>query len=136
MGGGGLDPALVGTGWRLGNRRSNTGADNSADSPQVAAALAGIASGGAPHSLAEAERIKENYLAELRRLEFEQKSGALVTASDVAKLVGEDYAAVRKRLLAIPAERAPALYRLGTVAEVEDALRGFLTEALEELCDE
>ena len=57
----------------------------------------------------------------------------MVAVADVARLIGEQFSKVRTRLLAIPAERAPHLHRLKTVAEVEDALRGYVTAALEEL---
>jgi hypothetical protein len=88
---------------------------------------------GATHSHAEAERIKENYLALLRQLEYDTKSGTVVLVPDVARVIGEEYARVRSRLLAIPAEQAPGLHRLKTVAEMEGALREIITEALEEL---
>ena len=81
----------------------------------------------------EARRRTENYLGLLRQLEYDVKSGAVVAVADVSRTVGEAYAKVRTRLLAIPAERAPQVQRLKTVVEVEDALRGFITEALEEL---
>jgi len=81
----------------------------------------------------EARRIKESYLALLNQLEYDTKSGLVVMASDVAREVGEEYAKVRTRLLAIPSEQAPRLHRLKTVAEVQDAMQECITEALEEL---
>ena len=51
----------------------------------------------------EAERVKENYLALLRQLEYDTKSGAVVLVEDVTKAVAAEYAKVRTRLLAIPA---------------------------------
>ena len=80
-----------------------------------------------------ARRVKENYLALLNQLEYDQKAGAVVWVSDVAKAVGDEYAKVRTRLLAIPAEQAPRLHRLKTVTQVQDALQEIITEALEEL---
>ena len=77
--------------------------------------------------------IDENYLALLNQLEYDQKAGAVVWVSDVAKAVGDEYAKVRTRLLAIPAEQAPRLHRLKTVTQVQDALQEIITEALEEL---
>lgn len=87
----------------------------------------------APHDYDEARRIKENYLALLNQLEYDQKSGAVVAVSDVSGAVGEQFARVRTRLLAIPAEQSPRIHRLKTVAEVQDALQDTITEALEEL---
>lgn len=130
-----LDPTLVGTGWRRTNRLS---ADNARTDGEVAArAKAALEMVTAPGvellSQAAAERLKENYLALLRQLEYDQKSGAVVPVEEVSKAVGEEYARVRTRLLAIPAEQAPRLHRLKTAAEVQDALREIITEVLEEL---
>lgn len=88
---------------------------------------------GAEMTIDEAKQMKENYLALLNQLEYDQKSGAVVLVSDVAKAVGEEYAKVRTRLLAIPAEQAPRVHRLKTVTEVQDVLQELITEALEEL---
>jgi len=88
---------------------------------------------GAEMSIDQARTMKENYLALLNQLEYDEKSGLVVVAADVAKIVGEEYAKVRTRLLAIPAEQAPRLHRLKTVTEMQDALQELITEALEEL---
>lgn len=90
-------------------------------------------SAGAEMSIEEAKRVKENYLALLNQLEYDKESGAVVAVADVVKLVGEEYARVRTRLLAIPAEQAPRIHRLKTVLEVQDALQQIIVDALEEL---
>ncbi len=147
-----LDPALVGTSWRKSNRRPAAGADSVADvrtqvsappklsalsqSESESAAQAAeriIAQNGVPYSLPEAERVKENYLALLRQLEYDQKSGQVVSVAEVSRAVGQEYAKVRTRLLAIPAEQAPRIHRLKTAAEIQDALQTIIVEALEEL---
>lgn len=92
-----------------------------------------LLSSGANMDIDEARRVKENYLALLNQLEYDQKAGAVVLVAEVAKAVGEEYAKVRTRLLAIPAEQAPRLHRYKTVNEVQDALQEIITEALEEL---
>jgi hypothetical protein len=92
-----------------------------------------IALGAAPHSYDEARRIKENYLALLNQLEYDERAGAVVAVKDVAGAVGSALAKVRTRLLAIPSEQAPQLARLKTAAEVQDALQTIITNALEEL---
>lgn len=84
-------------------------------------------------SLAEALQLKENYLARHQQLSYDLKAGTVVLIADVTASVAKEYAGVRKKLLAIPAERAPAVHRLKTVAEVEDFLRSVIVEALEEL---
>jgi len=81
----------------------------------------------------EARRFKENYLGLKAQLEYDRDSKLVVDISAVAKAVGSEYAKVRTRLLAIPAEQAPRLHRCKTVAETQDMLRGLITEALEEL---
>ena len=92
-----------------------------------------MAESGAQMSFDEARRVKENYLALLNQLEYDQKSGAVVAVAEVAKAVGEEYARVRTRLLAVSAERAPELHRLKTVAEVQDVLHAAIVQVLEEL---
>ncbi|MGR2678714.1 hypothetical protein [Chromobacterium haemolyticum] len=88
---------------------------------------------GAPWDTDEARRVKENYLALLHQLEYDQKSGAVVAVDEVVAVVANEYAKVRTKLMAIPAEQAPRLNQLKTVAEVQDHLLQIITEALEEL---
>jgi hypothetical protein len=144
-----LDPALVGTDWRKSVRpraakspsvRAPVSAQRDVSAPPAAdhespsqAAERIIAQSGAPYDLLEAERIKENFLALLRQLEYDQKSGQVVSVTEVARAVGQEYAKVRTRLLAIPAEQTPRLHRLKTAAEMQDALQAIIVEALEEL---
>jgi hypothetical protein len=92
-----------------------------------------LSESGAAMSFEEAKRVKENYLALLNQLEYDQKSGAVVAVAEIVRTVGDEYARVRTRLLSIPAERAPEVHRLKTVAEVQDALHGAIVQALEEL---
>lgn len=149
---GSLDPAQVGTGWREENRRGGNPVSipvsipvstqpavstppmrAEPDETPEAAAERILTATGATMSLAEAERVKECYLALLRQLEYDTKAGAVIAAADVASAVGAEYAQVRTRLLAIPAERAPQIHRLKTVTEIQDALHDMIVEALEEL---
>ncbi|MGI4765507.1 MAG: hypothetical protein ACRYGP_10680 [Janthinobacterium lividum] len=92
-----------------------------------------VAQAGALLPLAKALELKENYLARHQQLSYDLKAGGVVLVADVAKAIGTEYATVRTKLLAIPAERAPAVHRLKTVTEVEDLLRGVIVEALEGL---
>lgn len=103
------------------------------DDETPAQAAERIALSVAPHGFEEARRIKENYLAFLNQLEYDKQSGAVVAVADVSSTVGASYARVRTKLLAIPAEQAPRLHRLKTIPEVQDALHGMITAALEEL---
>lgn len=88
---------------------------------------------GADMSIDEAKRVKENYLALREQLEYDRDSKQVVAVEDVARAVGDEYAKVRSRLLAIPSEHAPRISRLKTVLEIQDALHGIIVEALEEL---
>jgi hypothetical protein len=95
-----LNPELVSSGWRRPIRSSKVVADTAdkskvsatnvrsqsvradpvvdeSDTPTEAAAKIVMAL-GAEHDLAEAIRIKENFNALLKQLEYEQKSGSLV----------------------------------------------------------
>lgn len=97
------------------------------------AAVRLLVASGADMDLDEARRVKENYLALLNQLEYDKESGAVVAVSDVVKAIGEEYAAVRTRMLAIPAGHATHLQRLKTTPEIEDYLRQIIVQALEEL---
>ncbi|WP_429497046.1 hypothetical protein ACQUFY_10825 [Robbsia andropogonis] len=97
------------------------------------AAIRILAATGADMSFDEAKRVKENYLALQAQLEYDKNAGLVVAVADVAKLVGEEYAKVRTRLLSIPAEHAPQIQRLKSVVEVQDTLRELIVKALEEL---
>jgi 4-hydroxy-3-methylbut-2-enyl diphosphate reductase IspH len=88
---------------------------------------------GATMTIDEAKRVKENYLALREQLEYDRESRLVVAVEDVTRAVGEEYAKVRTRLLAIPSENAPRIHRLKTVLEVQDAMYGLIVEALEEL---
>jgi len=61
------------------------------------------------------------------------KSGRVVEAAEVIVIVGSEYAVVRTKLLAIPAEQAPRINRCRSVAELQDTLREIITRVLEEL---
>jgi hypothetical protein len=84
-------------------------------------------------SLDEALKLKENYLGRLKQLDYDLKAGTVHLSSNCVKAVGQEYARVRTKVLAVPSEQAPALFRCRSVAEIEDLLRGVLVEALEAL---
>lgn len=137
-----IDPSQIGSPWRKQNRAGGNKSGNvetvsgvsiQDDETLSQAAERIIAATGPTMSQAEAERVKENYLALLRQLEYDTKAGAVVEVPQVAKLFGEACSKVRTKLLAIPAEQAPAVHRCQTVAEVQALLSDIITEALEEL---
>jgi phage terminase Nu1 subunit (DNA packaging protein) len=102
------------------------------ETPAEAAVRYLVATGANMH-VDEAKRVKENYLALQAQLEYDRDAGLVVDVADVAKAVGEEYAKVRTRLLAIPAEHAPRLQLLKSPVELQDALQEIIVEALEEL---
>lgn len=85
-------------------------------------------------SFAEAQTMKENYLAALRKLEYEEKKGKLLDKDEVKKAGQEVMIKVRQKLLSIPVKAAPQIQTLKTPAEIQDLLSNFINEALAELC--
>jgi hypothetical protein len=84
-------------------------------------------------SLADAQRIKENYLALLRKQEYEIEQGKLVEIDAVVAEVTGQFAIVRERLLTIPGKVAPVL----AGADSERAVvRAELYEAMAELSEQ
>lgn len=140
---GSLNPELVGSNWREGNAkgansanpvvRTSTKGSHAANPAPVdsetleeeAARL--LESGGeASHAYAEALRRKENYLALLRQLEYENKSGSLVELEVAEKILFEQARASRDAWLNWPTRVGPLLAAdLGLEA---DRVVGALTE--------
>lgn len=103
------------------------------ESPEEAAKRLTETLGANFNSKADAEKVKETYLALLRKLEFDEKSGEVVRIASVVKRVGEEYSRVRSRLMSIPADVAPTIAAMRTAEEVRDCLEREITEALMEL---
>ncbi|MEX3635968.1 hypothetical protein [Paraburkholderia sp. BR14320] len=93
-----LDPALVGTPWRMRNATA-TG--------EGSAATATDRKGGLAYS--EALRVKENYLAMLRRLEYEEKSGAVIELTVAEAVLFERARSQRDSWLNWPTRIGPLL---------------------------
>lgn len=144
---GSLNPLLVGSNWREGNAKSANRANQNAN-PVVRTSAKGshaanplpvdgetleeeaarlLESGGeASHAYAEALRRKENYLALLRQLEYEKKSGSLVELEIAEKILFEQARASRDAWLNWPTRVGPLLAAdLGLEA---DRVVGALTE--------
>lgn len=130
-----LPPELVGTGWRQGNRDLRPG-----ETPQEAATrLMGVPGEavdmGDPStwSRSYSEQVKEAYLALLRKMEFDHRSGRLVHVETVAAQVATEYSRVRSRLLAIPTTIAPRLAGIDRPTEIADLIQAEIVGALEAL---
>lgn len=117
---GSIDEGLVGTPWRRRDKRDGK--------YWQVANEAGLV------SYPEAQRVKENYLARLRQLEFEVKSGRLVEAATVEAAMFKRWRAERDALLALPSRIAPliaAQFKTDQVAltlELERHIRSYLEE--------
>lgn len=123
---GSLDAKLVGSAWREGNAKgANTGANSSqsvrterlkrtesrptlrdGETPE-AAAQRYVESGVEMLDYASALQKKENYLAHLRELEYEQKSGSLVELDTASAILFEEFRAQRDAWLNWPARVGP-----------------------------
>lgn len=89
-------------------RRTRRKAPPEPGSPEHEAEL-DIALNGAPHSMNEAKRIKENFLAKLRELEFQQKTGELVELGLVERVLFEMFRSQRDAWLNWPAKVGPLI---------------------------
>ncbi|MGA0595410.1 hypothetical protein [Enterovirga sp. CN4-39] len=98
-----IDPALVGTPWRDGNKGRVQAANSGAHDAQP------LQDGPQLLSFAEAQTKKENYLAKLRELEFEIKSGRLVDAERVQSSVFDIARIERDAWINWPARVAPLI---------------------------
>ncbi len=98
---------------------------------------AGLVSGEVKvRDLEESKAIKEHYFAELARLEYEEKSGLVLPWQDMIDKIGEEYHAMRTRLIAIAPEHGPRLRSLALTssdAEFVAAVQDIIHEAMEEL---
>ncbi|MGO4416629.1 hypothetical protein AB4Z27_27035, partial [Cupriavidus sp. KB_39] len=157
----GLDASLVGTAWREGNVKgantANTGANTPANSsrpvrtpaaaridPSVEveddespaeAAQRIVDSGVALLDYAGALEKKENYIALLRQLEYEQKAGSLVELDVASAILFEEFRAQRDAWLNWPTRVGPILAaELGIEADrVTEALTAHVHSQIAQL---
>jgi hypothetical protein len=133
-----IDPQLVGSGWRQANRRKPP-SSKVGDWPPAPADLEQLADqvvnveGRAPYSLIEAERIKANYLALLRQLQYDRESGAVVAVDEVAAAVAAEYLVVRNNLLGLPTRLAPRLVLIRDAEQLRAILQAEISKLLEDL---
>jgi hypothetical protein len=113
-----LDPALVGSAWCA--RNANGAHSKTRDVRSVlvvhenetpARAANRLLEDGAVELLdySEALRLKENYLALLRRLEFEARSGELIELAVAEAVVFDIFRAQRNAWLSWPTKAAPLI---------------------------
>lgn len=75
----------------------------------------------------------EHYTAELRKLEFEKKSGQLVEISLVGEHLDRSFISIKQRFLAVPQKLAPVISAAKTTEEVRLLIQAEVTEILNEL---
>ncbi len=150
-----IDPALVGSAWREGNA---TGANPSANSSQPVRSSRPVRT-AAPLDVRDDENLagaadrliksgevemvdyatalqrKENYLALLRQLEYEQKSGSLVDLETATAILFEEFRAQRDAWLNWPTRVGPILAAdLGVEADrVTEALTAHVHKQIAQL---
>lgn len=133
-------PEKKAAGNKTGNRSSGnkSGNKNDKDLPESATKTVErmIAEHGVTMTLDEARQMKENFLALLTQLEYDIKSGQVLPYKDMIEAVGNEYARMRTRLIAIAPEHGPRLRVLASTtndAEFVQALQEVVYEAMEEL---
>lgn len=144
---GGLDPALVGTGWRERRVLKKRNAGN-ADRAETTASAADIRPGETSEEAAarlvyvdgrvfgteaDAKRHKESFLAHQRQLDYDRDVGSVVAIKDVLSAVAAEYALVRNRLLNIATRIAPRAAMVRTAEEVRVLIDTEVALALNEL---
>lgn len=118
-----------------GNKSGNKNDKDLAESPTRTVERM-IAEHGVSMTLDEARQMKENFLALLTQLEYDIKSGQVLPYKDMIEAVGNEYARMRTRLIAIAPEHGPRLRVLASTtndAEFVQALQEVVYEAMEEL---
>jgi hypothetical protein len=89
--------------------------------------------GRAPYSAAEASRVKENYAALARQLEFERQAGSVIEVAKIASVVAGKLANVRSKMLGLGSEVAPRGIMCKTPDQLKALIDASVTRALEEL---
>ena len=152
LGDGTIDPGMIGGDWR---KRVRTEGANSANTAQVFAPAVrtedtdedlesigeiaerilenALGEGRPLLSKAQAEQLKENYVALLRQLEYDRLSGAVAEIEDITTAVAAEYQLVKNRLFNIGARVAPRCAMMKSAEEIKALIDGEVTLALKEL---
>lgn len=84
-------------------------------------------------SKAQAETVKENYAARIKRLEYDRESAAVAEIDDVVVAIASEYALVRNRLLNIGSKVAPRIAAMWDAGEIKDLIDKEVIASLNEL---
>lgn len=136
--GGKLNPAHVETNWRGGVPAEEAaaavaGTIEDGETLEDAANRIVVVEGRATWSKAEAERVKENYAARLRQLEYDRESGLVAEIEDVIVAVATELSLVRNKLLNIGSRLAPRVAVMKSAEEIKAMIDAEVVLALEEL---
>jgi hypothetical protein len=82
---------------------------------------------------AQAEMVKENYLALLKRLQYQRRCLQVVTVDDAAGHIQDEFNLVRTRLSTVSASLAPRLAKLRSAEEIKALVDAAMHDALLEL---
>ena len=86
-----------------------------------------------PFTQVEASRVKENFVALSKELDYDKASGAVVDADLAAAGIAAVLLVVKNKLLGLPSRLAPALLNVTDPEIARAALAEGVSEALEEL---
>lgn len=130
-----IDPAYLNVDWRKGDPLPADNGHEVADSADLRDEAARLVSadGAELWSKADAEKVKENYAARLKQLEYDRESGLVVAIDDVVVAVASEYAVVRNRLLGIGSKVAPTLATLQDAEQIKAIIDAEVIEALNQL---
>jgi hypothetical protein len=84
---------------------------------------------------ARARAVREGYLARLAKIEFEERSGKLVSRDEVQVAAFNKYRTFREGMLNIPDRLAAVLAAEGDPAKVHDLLSAEIRRALHDVAD-
>ena len=131
-----IDPALVGTPWRAGNRKKQPVEKEDYDPDIDGPRSEFVAQINESMSLAAAERAKMTYEALKRKRLHDTEIGRVVLIEDVADQTAKIFHEIRTKILSIPSDHAVRIAALKTAPEVQHYLRSLLTKTLEKLVSE
>ncbi|WP_156639978.1 hypothetical protein [Bosea sp. PAMC 26642] len=129
-----VDPRHVDMDWRIGVSPLPPLGTVPGDTETLEEAAARIViAEGVPWSKPEAERVKENYAAKLRQLDYDRESGLVAEIEDVAIAVATELSLVRNKLLNIGSKVAPRIAVMRSAEEIKAMIDAEVVLALEEL---
>lgn len=127
----GIDPAEADTQWEANRSQPSPEQEASTQPPPVESS----AHAASPQGLAAARTVTETYKARLARLEFEERSGKLVSAATVTAETYRRARQLRNRILGVPARVSARLTAMSDEREILQLLDDALRRALQEESD-